>query len=46
MLEYNGPIKAPIKKGQEIARLKVLNKDELLKSIPLYSSEELSLIHI
>ena len=41
VLEYDGPIKSPIKKDQEIARLKVLNKDELLKTIPLYSSEEI-----
>ena len=45
VLDYNGPIKAPIKKDQEIARLKVLNKDELLKSIPLYSSEEIEKIN-
>ena len=45
ILEYDGPVKAPIKKDQEIAKLKVLNKDELLKTIPVYSSEDVEKIN-
>ena len=36
-IEYTGPIKAPIKKNQEIAFIKIYNKDELLKSVPVFS---------
>ena len=45
ILEYEGPIKAPIKKDQEIGKLKVLNKEEVLKTIPLYSSENIEKIN-
>ena len=36
-IEYTGPIKAPIKKNQEIAFIKIYNKDEFLKSVPVFS---------
>ncbi len=36
-IEYTGPIKAPIKKNQEIAFINVYNKNELLKSTPIYA---------
>ena len=39
-LEYSGPIKAPIKKGDEIARIKIYNKDILVKTEPVYSAEK------
>ena len=45
VLEYDGPIEAPIKKDQEIGSLKILNKDELLKTIPVYSSEDIKKIN-
>ena len=38
-MEYNGPIKAPIMKDEEIATLKVYVNDELEKEISLFSSE-------
>ncbi len=44
-LKYNGPIKAPVKKDQEIASLIVLNKEETIKTIPLYASEKLSKVN-
>ena len=44
-LEYNGPIQAPIKKGQEIGNLKVFKKDELIFSEPVYASEEIKKIN-
>ena len=40
-LEYDGPIKAPIQKNQKIANLVVLNKDKIIKSIPIYASEKI-----
>ncbi len=45
ILDYSGPIKAPIKKDQEIGKLKVFNKDELIKDIPLYAAEDLKKIN-
>ena len=39
-LNYDGPIKAPIKKGQEIANLVITNKDKIIKTLPLYASEK------
>ena len=41
-LEYDGPIKAPILIGEKIAIVKVFKKDELIKSIPVYASENLN----
>ncbi len=44
-LEYNGPIKAPIEKDQQIASLKVSTKDEVMLDIPIYSSEKIKKIN-
>ena len=44
-LEYNGPIKAPIKKGNEIALIKIFNKKELIRSVPVYASEDVKKIN-
>ena len=44
-LQYEGPIKAPIKKDQEIAKLIISNKDEIVKSLPLYASEKISKVN-
>ncbi len=44
-LQYEGPIKAPIKKDQEIGSLIVLNKDKVIKSLPLYASEKISKVN-
>jgi len=44
-LIYNGPIKAPIKKDQQIAELIVTNKDQVIKTLPLYASEEISKVN-
>jgi len=40
-LDYSGPVKAPIEKGQQIATLNVFNKDEVIKKLPLYASENI-----
>ena len=44
-LEYEGPIKAPIYKDQKIANLVVLNKDQVIKKLPLYSSEKITKVN-
>jgi len=44
-LEYDGPIKAPIQKDQKIASLIILDKDQIVKSIPLYASEKVSKVN-
>ncbi len=44
-LKYNGPIMAPIDKGQKIAELVVLNKDEIIKTLPLYAAEEVKKVN-
>ena len=38
-LEYTGPVKAPIRKDDKIANIKVYNKDELIKTVPIYAAE-------
>ena len=45
ILEYSGPINAPIKKDQEIATLKIYKKDELIKSVPLYALDDIKKIN-
>ncbi len=44
-LEYSGPIKAPIQKNQKIADLIIFNKDEKIKTLPLYASEKVSKVN-
>ena len=40
ILEYEGPINSPIKKGDKLALLKVYVSDELVKEIDLLASED------
>ena len=44
-LEYTGPLKAPIKKNEEIALIKIYNKQELIKKIPVYAAESVKKIN-
>ena len=44
-LKYEGPIKTPISKDQEIASLVILQKDEVIKTLPLYASEKISKVN-
>jgi D-alanyl-D-alanine carboxypeptidase (penicillin-binding protein 5/6) len=44
-LEYSGPIKAPIRKDQEIASVKIYNKDELIKSVPVYAAQKVNRVN-
>jgi serine-type D-Ala-D-Ala carboxypeptidase (penicillin-binding protein 5/6) len=45
LLNYNGPIKAPIKKGEKVAELIIKEKDENLKVLPLFATEDLNKIN-
>jgi len=45
IIEYTGPIKAPIKVDQEIAKINIFIKDELVKSVPVYSSEKIKKVN-
>ena len=40
ILEYEGPIKAPIKKGDKVGLLKVYIADELKEEIDVFSAED------
>ena len=44
-LQYDGPIQAPIQKDKKIANLIVTNKDEIIKTLPLYVSEKISKVN-
>ena len=46
ILEYEGPINAPIKKGDKLALLKVYVSDELVKEIDLLASEDVKKTNI
>ena len=45
-LKYNGPIKAPISKDQEIAQIEVYVKNDLLKKVPVYASENVDKVNV
>ena len=40
-IEYNGPIKAPIKKDEIVGKIKISFKDDLIDSYDLYASEDI-----
>ena len=44
-LEYNGPISAPIKKDTQIASMVISRKNEVIKTLPLYSVEDLKKVN-
>ena len=44
-LEYNGPISAPIEKGTQIANIIISKKDEIIKSLPLYATEDIKKVN-
>ena len=44
-LEYNGPIAAPIEKGDQIANIIVSKKDNIIKSVPLFAAENLKKVN-
>ena len=44
-LEYDGPILAPVKKGDQIATIIVSKKNEKIKTLPLYAAEDLKKVN-
>jgi D-alanyl-D-alanine carboxypeptidase (penicillin-binding protein 5/6) len=44
-LEYNGPISAPVQKGEKIAEIIVSKKDQIIKKLPLYAAEDLKKVN-
>ena len=45
-LKYDGPIKAPITKDQEIAKIEIFVKDNLIKKIPIYAAENINKVNV
>ena len=45
-IKYNGPIKAPVKKDQKIGQIEVFVKDELVKNVPIYASENVDKVNV
>ena len=45
ILKYEGPIVAPVQKGEKIAELIVFNKDEKIKTLPLFAQEDLKKVN-
>ena len=43
--EYKGPIKAPIKKDQEIGKLTVESSEEETKTFPIYASKTIKKVN-
>ena len=44
-LKYNGPISAPIDKGNQVANIEISMKDEVIKTLPLYATEDLKKVN-
>ena len=44
-LKYEGPIVAPVQEGQKIANLIIANKEEIIKTLPLYAAEDLKKVN-
>ena len=44
-IQYDGPIVAPVSENQEIGKLLIKNKDEIIKTLSLYASEDLKKVN-
>tara|TARA_B100001248_G_scaffold226362_1_gene184318 strand:- start:2604 stop:3752 length:1149 start_codon:yes stop_codon:yes gene_type:complete len=44
-LRYDGPIIAPVQKGEKIAEIVVAKKDEIVKTLPLFAAEDLKKVN-
>ena len=44
-LTYLGPVKAPVKKDQEIGLINIYNKKKLIQSVPIYAAEKVKKIN-
>ena len=45
VLEYEGPVKAPIKKDQKVGIVKIYYKDELIETLDLLASESIDQVN-
>ena len=45
LLDYNGPITAPITKGTQVANIIISKKDEIIKKLPLYATEDVKKVN-
>ena len=46
LIEYDGPIKAPISVNQEVGKLKIFFKGDLLDEFSVYSSEQIKKVNL
>ena len=46
IINYSGPIEAPIQKNDKVGKLKIYFKDDLIKEFDLYASEEIKKVNI
>ncbi len=44
-LKYDGPVKAPIEKDQQIAEIEIFIKDKLKKTVPVYALEKVEKVN-
>ena len=44
-LNYKGPIVAPIQVGDKVAELIVFNKDNIIKTLPLFAAEDVKKVN-
>ena len=44
-IKYDGPIAAPIQKGEKVAELVISSKEKIIKNLPLYASEDLKKVN-
>ena len=44
-IQYDGPIVAPVSENQEIGKLLIKNKEEVIKTLSLYASEDLKKVN-
>jgi D-alanyl-D-alanine carboxypeptidase (penicillin-binding protein 5/6) len=40
---YDGPLRAPIKQGDQVARLRVISDDQVINEVPLYAASDVTL---
>ena len=45
ILNYQGPIVAPVQKGEKVASLVITNKGQKIKTVPLYAAEDLKKVN-
>ncbi len=46
VIEYDGPIQAPILKNQEVGMLKIYFKDDLIDELEVYASEDIKKVNL